>query len=297
MGSRTLPRLHLMIVGAQKAGTTTLLAYASQHPEVQGARRQEMSYFVDDREYSAGYSRAFSTYFGRRSGHGSVYVAKLAGLMYQPVGIARLKDHNPKVRVAVILRNPVDRARSAYLYARRRGLEECSTFEEAIAAEPERRGDDPHTAGLRAYVARSTYLPAIRSLQQAFPLGQMQIFLLDDLKEDSRAVCASLYQAMGVDPTFRPHTVEPRNEAADPRWPRITRATAAWTTGRSVVRRIVPPLERDRLRGMIRNQLEVTSAAPPLKAETRARLVEYFRPHNDQLAELLARDLSAWNEY
>jgi hypothetical protein len=290
-----LPRLDLMIVGAPKAGTSSLFAYISQHPEVRGARRDEMSYFVDDREYAAGYPRAFATYFGRRVQGDYTYVAKLAGLMYQPLGIERLREHNPEVVVVVILRNPVDRARSAYLHARRRGVEDAPTFEAAIAAEPGRRDSESHEAGVRAYLARSMYLPAIESLKQAFPRDQLKIFLLEDLAPDPCTVSGQLYQAIGVDPAFTPRDLERRNEAADPRWPRITRATAEWNRGRSIVRACIPALLRDRLRGTVRKKLEVASSAPPLNPETRATLVEYFRSHNDHLAEELGRDLSTWN--
>jgi hypothetical protein len=41
---------------------------------------------------------------------------------------------------------------------------------------------------------------------------------------------------------------------------------------------------------------EKPGSVPPMRAETRRRLMEYYREDNDALGEFLGRDLSHWNE-
>ena len=52
-----------VIVGAQKAGTSSLLRYLDQHPSIAAHRRAEFSYFVDEADYAAGYDESWQRYF------------------------------------------------------------------------------------------------------------------------------------------------------------------------------------------------------------------------------------------
>ena len=44
----------------------------------------------------------------------------------------KLKEHNPHVKLVIVLRNPIDRAFSAFLYCRSNGIEPYTKFEEAV---------------------------------------------------------------------------------------------------------------------------------------------------------------------
>ncbi|HKK08845.1 MAG TPA: hypothetical protein VKA44_08180, partial [Gemmatimonadota bacterium] len=127
-----------MIVGAQKAGTTSLFRYLAGHPGLAAHPQREMPYFLVDELYAAGYEAAFEKYFGVGGDSGRLPLAKHVMAMYSQKAVDRLRGHNPEVRVVAVLRNPAERARSAYLYARRRGWEPLPTFEAALRAEPQR---------------------------------------------------------------------------------------------------------------------------------------------------------------
>ena len=55
--------IDLLIVGAQKAGTSSLLRYLAQHPQICTHQQPEMNYFVDENDYKKSFSAALSRYF------------------------------------------------------------------------------------------------------------------------------------------------------------------------------------------------------------------------------------------
>jgi len=131
--------IRIMIVGAAKAGTSSLLHYLAQHPQIytHTHTRPEMTYFTNEEEFQAGYEAAYRKYFGKDVPEQKVLLAKDALLMTRQAGLQRLHDHNPYVFVVVILRNPVERAYSGYWFNYRHGWEKAG-FEEALVAEEER---------------------------------------------------------------------------------------------------------------------------------------------------------------
>ena len=89
------PLIDMIIVGAAKSGTTSLLRYLGQHPEVCPQREPEFAYFVLDGQYARGYESAFDRYFGG-CGRATKVVAKNVGLMY--LRAARRPEMDPRTR-------------------------------------------------------------------------------------------------------------------------------------------------------------------------------------------------------
>src|SRR4051794_4695992 len=160
-----------MVVGAQKAGTSTLAHYIEQLPGVSTHKLDlEFTYFVDDERYAKGYDSAFSRYFSDAAPSGLLF-AKSAGVMFIEGAVNRLAEHNPQVKVIAMLREPVSRAYSAYWYLRRVGIEDAPTFEEGLAREEQRMRSDPRLH--MAYRARGDYLPQLRRLVDVFGAAQV----------------------------------------------------------------------------------------------------------------------------
>lgn len=138
---RLLP--DFVVIGAQKCGTTTLYNILSNHPNILPATRKEIHFF--DGRFNKGlnwYRGHFPLRVTRdrlvQSLHQPVLTGEASPLyLFHPLAPQRLKTHLPNAKLIVILRNPVDRAYSHYQRERREGFEPLS-FEEAIAREDER---------------------------------------------------------------------------------------------------------------------------------------------------------------
>lgn len=288
--------IQLMIVGAQKSGTSSLAQYLAQHPNIFSHEQREFNYFVNEEQYAQGYEKIYPRYFPQYPIDSSILLAKSVGVLSRPKAIKRLWQHNSECQLIAILRNPVDRAYSAYWYIRRVGWEDITSFEEAIAAEPMRLQEDETSLKRQQcnYLERGLYYKQLTVLFEYFGRERVQVFLLEDLKQDPVGLCQKIYNLMGIDSDFLPQVNKQGNKAALPRFKSLSKFFYFDSPFKKAVRNLLPARVSDRLRSQIISLNEQTFVPPPMNPETRTYLQEYFLPHNAQLEELLGRDLSHW---
>jgi hypothetical protein len=284
--------IEIMIAGAEKAGTSSLKAYLGQHPELAMHPQQELMYFAADDEYRKGLDHTLKRYYGAADGRR--LVAKSVAIMYVPEAAMRLHDHNPQVRIVIVLRNPVDRAYSAYWHSRLRGWEQLDSFEQALEAEPGRISDDERHARFHGYRLRGQYDVHLRRLMATFS-APLEVFLTEDLASDPAGVCRSIFAAAGVDESFAPDVSTRDNASAAARSERF----AAWLAGDSFTKRALARIGATRQRDLIRAAVDRLNSRPftppPMDPETRMALVQDFQRSNERVAELIDRDLADWN--
>jgi hypothetical protein len=189
-GLRLLPSY--LIIGAQRAGTTSLHRYLIQHPAVATTLRTKGVHFFDT-NYGRGidwYASRFPTrlygwYVRRR--HGAELRTGEASpyYLFHPQVPYRVARHLPDVKLIVLLRDPVVRAYSQYQHEVSRGFETLS-FEEAIRAEPERLAGE-HERLLaepfynsyhhqhHSYLARGRYDEQLATWRSLFPDEQLLV--------------------------------------------------------------------------------------------------------------------------
>lgn len=139
---RSLP--DFLIIGAQKCGTSSLYSYLCSHPGIIAASKKEIHFF-DAEAFGNGINwyRAHFPYSVKKSLLGLKRGGKtLTGeaspyYLFYPNAHLRIADCLPDARLIVMLRNPIDRALSHYNHQVRKGREKMS-FEEAISEEERR---------------------------------------------------------------------------------------------------------------------------------------------------------------
>ncbi len=287
--------IQLMIVGAEKSGTSSLARYLEQHPSICSHEQREMTYFVNAEEYAQGYEKIYSRYFAKCQNDNSILLAKSVGVMYWSDAVKRLLNHNPECQLVAILRNPVDRAYSAYWYARRMGWEDLDSFEDAIAAEPNRLKEGGFKRRYCAYLDRGIYHKQLTVLFKYFRRSQVHIFLFEDLKSEPISICHKIYKSLGIDLHYLPEVSQQHNKAAIPRFPIISRFLSSAHPIKKAVNNLLPKRLSAQIRGKIRHWNEKTFLPPTMHQETRDYLVAYFKPNNLQLEELVDYDLSHWS--
>jgi len=105
----------IFIVGAQKAGTTSLQALLIRHSDVIAPRTKELAFFNRDPEYTLGadhYMRQFP--IGHVFRRHKVTLDATPAYLYTPACAQRIYNFNPDARIVILLRDPVDRAFSAW---------------------------------------------------------------------------------------------------------------------------------------------------------------------------------------
>lgn len=277
--SNTLP--NFLIIGAMRSGTTSLARYLETHPEVFLAQQKEVHYFDVNYEKGEGwYRQQFAkTMTERAIGEAS------PTYMYDAGVPARMAALLPQARLVAILRNPVDRAYSHYWHTRALGKEPLE-FAEALAAEPERlcASTDPRVRYRYSYLDRGHYLSQLLHICKYYPRQALFVLLFEDLRRRPTETFQQVCQFLEIEGSFVP--------------PNLGGAVNAYTTYRSVwLRNRLREWPSSFLKRVIERLNKRREASyPPLDAEMRAKLLDYFAEDNAALASWLGRDLAAWQQ-
>lgn len=101
----------VLIIGAQKAGTTALFNYLIQHPTIEGSPQKEIHFFNSTARYSRG-ADFFKAHFSGLPG--KIFLDASPSYLASPAAAERIFSYDKSVKMIVILRDPVDRAYSAW---------------------------------------------------------------------------------------------------------------------------------------------------------------------------------------
>lgn len=286
-----------VIIGAAKAGTTSLTQYISQHPDIFFPREKEIPFFLREEVWSQG-TKYLETYYSEKGNQ------KLIGIghvhMLPSVDAAsRLHQYCPDVKLIVVLRNPIDRAYSAYWHSRRLEWEKSATFEEALEQEPTRSAERSLIATDFAYLNDGCYYNHLQTYLKLFQRDRLYVVLTDDLKTDTPGTFTKLLTWLGVDPRLdEVDLTKKSNVASQPRYSLLNKLLLSRGSLKQAYKAVVPKkLQYEVAERLKKPLLQMNSKAldyPPIQESTRARLREYFEPHNARLGEFLNRDLSHW---
>lgn len=292
----TLPRLDFFVIGAQKSGTTSLAAYLSRHPSIHMPRVKELQYFSRDEFFDEG-ERYLRAYLGQAEAGQRVGAADVQA-MFVPETAERLHAHDPEMRCIAVLRDPVDRAHSAFWFARRNQLERIEDFGQALEVDATRDYRDWEERAALAYLEHGDYEPQLRRFYQCFGPDRVRVLLTEELHERAPAVLAELFEWLGVDPSVAERLGEVEsNPAGVPRSVWLQRWLRA-PGPRRIYRRLVPAELRYRLRHAILSPLARANISaeryPAMDPGVRKRLREHYAPMIARLERLTQRDLSHW---
>lgn len=195
-----------LVIGAQRAGSTSLHHYLTQHPSLHGPMQTKGVHWFDTNwDEDPSWYRA---HFPRTSDTDGMTFESSPYYLFHPDVPRRVTSVLEDIRVVAVLRDPVDRLWSHYHHEVQRGNEDLA-FDDAIAAEAtrlagaeERLLADPGLVDRHhlhhGYVARSTYAPQVARWIAA--LGAERVHLVDsaDLKDDPQSACDLVCEFLGV---------------------------------------------------------------------------------------------------
>lgn len=204
---RVLP--DYLIMGAQRCGTTSLQRLLCQHPSVKAPPFRKGVHYFDLR-----YQHDLNWYRGhfplRRPGRDTICGEASPFYLFHPLAPTRIAGDLPRIRLIVSLRDPVERAFSAYKQERYRGFEDLA-FEQALAAEPirivgerERMLADPtyvsYALQHHAYRARGQYASQVAHLYSLFGRERVHVVDFGDLTDSPDRVWGPLCEFLGLEP-------------------------------------------------------------------------------------------------
>jgi Sulfotransferase domain len=227
--SRSLP--DFMIIGAQKAGTTSLYRYLRAHPDVVVEPGVGEIHFFDNHWdegeafYRSHFPRTARMAARTKTSRVAVTGEKTPYYLFHPLSPARAAATVPDAKLVALLRNPPDRAASQHKMNFNMGLETLS-FADAIDAEPRRvdatfqaiiDGTAPSGGGpvaLYSYVARGRYAEQLDRWLAHYPREQLLILRSEDLLANPADTYATVLKFLGLD--FHPTEFVQHNAARKP---------------------------------------------------------------------------------
>jgi hypothetical protein len=190
---------NFLIVGAQKAGTTTLAKMLEQHPDVCFSQPRETTFFYEDTLFTQGPAYYERTFFGSWDGQKATgeKTPEYLYLPEVPSRIALTLGHD--VRIVITLRSPAARAYSHYRHGFQM-LRESLPFADALAAEPERIERDRFSRLAFSYLDRGRYAAQVRRYLDVFDPGCILFFVFEeDIIDYQEQAARRLFGFLGVD--------------------------------------------------------------------------------------------------
>ncbi len=301
-----------VVIGATKAGTTSLYHYLKQHPDIYMSPVKETKFFTVEEgtlprengpqgwRVGASHVKTLEAYRAlfRDAQNERARGEASPQYLYYPEVPRRIHTHIPEAQIIAILRNPVDRAFSAFLHQTRDGKEVHTDFAAALQAEPERvrEGWSP----LYHYRAQGFYYEQLRRYYDVFDADKIHVYLYDDLRNDPLGIAENIFSALGVDETFVPNFETQHNISGVPKSKLLHRAHHFLRgSNRSVLKTLgktlLPASSRGKMKARMVQKLEANNLEkPPFSPELRAELREAYRDDIGKLQGLINRDLSHW---
>lgn len=220
---RSLP--DFLIIGAQKAGTTSLYSYLAEHPQLVPSFKKEVHFFdggmradTDDYERGEAWYRAhFPIQHGARC---KTYEASPLYL-FNPLAAGRIAQLLPRAKLIVLLRNPAERAISHYFHEIRRGREQLP-IGRALELEDRRlaacwKEADYKNPAFRnqSYKSRGLYAEQLERYSEYFADEQILVLNSEEFFRDTGRTLRRVLEFVGVDPTFTASELGPQNVASN----------------------------------------------------------------------------------
>jgi len=287
-----------IIVGAARAGTTSLYYYLQQHQQIFLSKPKEPCFFAfpghdgrfgheshqivtDPHSYQALFAKALP---------GQIRGEATALYLYHHVDVIQnIYRYHPEPRsckIIIILRNPIDRAFSQYMMLVRDGREHLD-FENAVQAEEERMHLAYHSDFF--YVDRGRYFNQVKDYLEHF--DKVQTLYFDDLV--SRPLCTvekvmiflEIDSSQGIMPSGR------YNLSGRPLIPGLNRLVQSRNPFKRFLASLVPKGTRERIKSTI---YSINSRKDSISPGMRRYLADSYRDDVRLLGQMLDRDLSGW---
>jgi hypothetical protein len=195
-----LQRLDFVLAGAQKSGTTALHYFLSRHPKITMGDQQEIHFFDNDVLFVSqpDYEQLHKRY-------PLLAPSIIAGdctpsYLYHEPAAERIWKYNPKIKLLILLRNPIDRAFAHWNMQRFRDREPLDFFDAVREEKMRIAGAPPAQARSFAYVDRGFYGQQLARVFKFFPREQVKAVKFEEFREKQRETMTSIFSFLGLEP-------------------------------------------------------------------------------------------------
>lgn len=291
---------NLFLVGPHKTGTTSWHEALDAHPDVFMSELKEPEFLNQDHDYAERPIETEAAYLALFEDAGEV--ARLGEAtpwyFYSDAAADAIRERAEDPRVLIVLRDPVERIHSLHQQRVTAGTETIEEFEEALAAEPDRKAGrrvperaNPVRGNFYREIAR--YAPNLERYRDRFDDDELLVLKFEDVVEDPDAAFEQVCRFLDLDPTVDAAFPDsnPTTEARSHAFRELVRdppAPVQALTG------LFPVAWRDRLRNLLLDANERQTTRDPLDPELREELVDELEDDIAAVEAMLGWDCEDW---
>lgn len=295
---------NFLLAGAAKCGTTSMAGYLSQHPDIYMSPIKEPKFFsaqcVDFplkgpgdgfvENFTVKNFQAYRRLFSRVRHEKAIGDASVDNLYFHPYVIPLIKKYLGNVKVVIMLRNPVDRAFSAYKNLLRDGRE-TQSFEEGLKRENRRKRQGYEY--LWRYLDVGLYFEQVRAYIESF--SQVQVIILEKFKKGSLEPARRIFEFLRVDTGFKPNRRKMSNVSGRPRYMCLQRPFNPTPLKGRIYRLLgMHGVNMDTLMRWVETIRDRNLIPVQMNPETRRSLQRIYAQDMEKLEDLLKVDLDVW---
>ena len=298
---KSLP--NFLIVGAAKSGTSSLHNYLNQHPDIfmptynkEGLNVKEPQFFVKKMVMHRIHSgiwdwNKYKDLFKQAKNHKAIGEASVFYLYFYKEAIKKIKQYlNNEVKIIIILRNPIDRAFSAYQHVSR-SIKENLSFEDAIYLEEKRLTEDETLTPMMRYKDMGLYYKMVSAYLKEF--SNIHIILYDDFAKETDKELKKVFRFLGVNENVKiDHKTKYNVGGVQWNNPLIKLIVLNNNILKATLKKCLSEKMRDNIwKFILRFSRSKAVNMPPSE---RMKLKRFYKEDVLKLSELINRDLTLW---
>lgn len=296
---------NFLIVGAAKSGTSSLHNYLNQHKDVfmpsynnKGMKVKEPRFLIKDlvehRLHNGVWSwEEYQSLFDSVKEEKAIGESTVLYLYYYKHSIKNIKKYlGNDVRIIIMLRNPVDRAYSAFQHVSR-GFKEQLSFEEALEIEEGRLDRNPELTPMVMYKDMGMYSEMVKAFENSFK--NIHVILYEDFRDNTKDELIKSFDFLGLSADENIDFIT-RHNVGGKRWK--NKNLKYIFMKKNPIKSLFKILLPKKIRNFIRKKLinVSTNNVVKMNGETRSKLNSIFKEDVLKLSKIINRDLSHWIE-
>lgn len=281
-------------IGVEKSGTTWLVNMLKKHPDVFMPEQKELYYFNKEfahypnlKNFQYGKPLSWYTSFFKDAKKNQIKGEVSPAYLWSKNAVKDIFNFDPNIKIIVILRDPIEKIFSLYLFYLQLGIISKMNFEQALKKRPD-------------LIERSLYYCSLKKYFDLFPRKNIKVMLFDDLKKDRIEFLKEIERFLDIK-EFIPDSVNENSNVTGV--PVCSNVNNLIQKTRYFLRKnnlnflidAMRMLKLDKLNNaiIIKNRKEFYQK-PQIDECSKEKLKSYFRDDINKLEKLIGRDLSQW---
>lgn len=289
-------RIDFIGIGTSKSGTTWISEIFRKHPGIYyPTERKEVNYFnkflaQDYTTLNNDHTKPYEWYheFFKDAKPGQI-TGEITPSYQSMINAAKdIYQYNPGVKLFTVLRNPVERSFSEYLFSRQNGIGNYKDFKTAISANPAK------------FLHTSLYHQNLEPYYKLFPAAHIKVLFYEDMKADNKTFLQELYRFLEVDDFFPGDFDKVVNVGLQAKNQQLNNfiGKSKMLIHKKGLHFLLPVLKATGLLKVIKkvkdNNLTERTEKEQMPQELRQHLLTYFMKDIEALEKLTGRNLEGW---